>query len=671
MLAYLAVPPGGRHGREALAALFWPDRQSEQARGSLRAALSDIRRALGKDALEADRDTVALRPDALVSDYARLRAAARQPTDAGLPNDLYPGPFLNGVESGGDALEDWLRDRRAECTALAIVALERAADHLAAAGHHAQALALMRRCLGLEPLREASHRAIMRLLAASGERALALAQFRACRELLRHELDTEPAPETVALADDIALDDSSSLAVLRATGSAAFDPPLPPPGSAAVPRPIDEAPLRPAIAVLPFVNLSGDAEQGYLADGITEDIITDLAGIDGLSVAAHTSSGMYRGGVIEPDRIAEELGVSHVLEGSLRMAGPAVRIPARLADARSMRQIWAERYDRNLEGIFELQSEIAAAIVQALRLNLDPGAATIQAARGTRDVEAYREYLRSRALLREMTRRSIELARDGFARAIALDPDYAAAHAGRADSISQLAYHHDAADWDQAIEESETALRLQPGLAEGLCARGTALGHCGRLDEALADFATAVRLNPQLYEAQYHYGLTYLLAGRLEEAAPHLRRAFEISDKELQAGMMLICCLLALDRRQECNAVCRHVIAVCRRRISLNTYDERAAYVMGMALNGLGETERARRWAQVAAAFEPEDPRATYNIACLFALLGEAEPAIRHLARTLALGVSDKKREWIRIYDPDLAVLHGDARFEALFASES
>ncbi|MCB1435345.1 MAG: hypothetical protein KDK75_23205, partial [Alphaproteobacteria bacterium] len=196
------------------------------------------------------------------------------------------------------------------------------------------------------------------------------AQFRACRELLRHELDTEPAAETVALADEIALEDTSSLAVLRATGRAAFEPPLPPLSATALPEPPDKAPPPPAVAVLPFVNLSGDAEQGYLADGITEDIITDLAGIDGLSVAAHTSSGMYRGGPMRPDRIAEELGVSHVLEGSLRMAGPAVRITARLADARSMRQIWAERYDRNLEGIFELQSEIAAAIVQALRLNL-------------------------------------------------------------------------------------------------------------------------------------------------------------------------------------------------------------------------------------------------------------------------------------------------------------
>ncbi len=667
VLAYLAVPLGGRHTREALAGLFWPDRQPEQARGSLRAALSDIRRTLGKEAIATEHDTIALRAEILVSDYDRLRDAARQEHVGALPADLYPGAFLSGLEADSDPLESWLRDRRSECTALAITAFERAADHRAATGNRAEALTLMRTCLALEPLREASHRAIMRLLVATGERAMALAQFRACRELLRHELDTEPASETVTLADSIAVDDTSSLAVLRATGSAAFEPPLPPPGSAAVHAPFDDSSSRPAIAVLPFVNLSGDAEQGYFADGITEDIITDLAGLDGLSVAAHTSSGIYRGGPVQTDRIAEELGVSHVLEGSVRMSGPTVRITARLADARSMRQIWAERYDRNLAGIFEMQSEIAAAIVQALRLNLAPGTAAVIAPRGTGDVEAYREYLRSRALLREMTRRSIELAREGFARAISLDPDYAAAHAGLADSISHLAFHYGAADWQEAVDESETALRLEPGLAEGLCARAYALGNCGRFAEARTDFEAAIRLNPQLYEAHYYYGLTFLVAGHREEAAPLLRRAFELSDKELQAGMMLLSCLLALGRRDECHAVCRHVIAVCRRRISLNTYDERAPYVMGMALHGIGEIERARRWAQVAAAFEPEDPRATYNIACLFALLGETEPALRFLDRTLALGVSEQKIDWIRRHDPDFAILHGDARFEALF----
>jgi TolB-like protein len=427
LLAHLAVAPGRARSREHLAALLWADRQEEQARASLRSALADLRRALGPGALAADGDGVALRPGVLSTDYDRLKAAAGGGEVAGLA-EIYPGEFLRGHEYDGETFTEWLRGLRSECIELAIRILEANSDRLAASGRHPAALDMMRECLALEPLKEASHRAIMRLHAASGERGMALAQYRACRELLRHELDTEPDPETVALADRIALDDATSIAALKsaATEVQGRQPPRPGPDDP------------PSIAVLPFVNLSGDAEQTYFAEGVTEDIITDLSGLQGLSVAASGASAIYRGAQIRPDRIAAELGVRYLLEGSVRRYDDAVRITAQLADGASNRQIWAERYDRRLANVFELQSEIAAAIVRALRLNLAPGAG-LPVRRATRNVEAYEEYLRARALLREMTRRSIELACEGFARAAALDPGYAQAHAGLAESSAHLA----------------------------------------------------------------------------------------------------------------------------------------------------------------------------------------------------------------------------------------
>jgi adenylate cyclase len=131
--------------------------------------------------------------------------------------------------------------------------------------------------------------------------------------------------------------------------------------------------------------------------------------------------------------------------------------------------------------------------------------------------------------------------------------------------------------------------------------------------------------------------------------------------------MMLNLCLRALGLREEGEAVCRQLVAVCHRRIALNTYDERAAYVIAFAFYGLGEHAQALRWARVAAAFDPEDPRASYNIACLHAVLGEADTALALLRRTLALGVSRQKVTWMRHHDPDFDALRGDPRFEAVF----
>ena len=346
------------------------------------------------------------------------------------------------------------------------------------------------------------------------------------------------------------LDDAGSLTELRCAADAAFEQPL----QRRAWRTGTYAPT--SIAILPFVNIRGDAEEGYLADGITEDIITDLSRIPVLSVASSGASSMYRGGPVHPSRIAEELGVGHLLEGSVRKAGQKVRVTARLTDAHTNRQVWAERYDRELSDLFELQSELAAAIVGALRLNLPP-AAPAAPAREPRRIEAYDEMLRARAFLHEMTRRSIELACEGLARAITIDPRYAEAHAGLAQSVAVLCFHHGVGQWAEAIAHP-TLPWLDPGLAGGYSARGFATASSdGFFTPATeADFDTAIRLDPQLYEAHLYRGLCKMVQGDAKSAVAGLSRAFDLNALDLQSGMMLILCVRKLERRDEMQAVC-------------------------------------------------------------------------------------------------------------------
>lgn len=665
LLACLAAAPDRRSTRERLAAMLWPDRGDEQARNSLRTALSDIRRELG-DAVETDGDTLVLALSVVDTDIASLRRRARDAdadADDGHPlGDFFAGDFLAG-EDFGDADDGWLAARRAEFAELAAVILQRRIDRLREAGDFARAVADARDLLSLDPFREESHRLLMRLYAQNGERSRAIAQFRTCRAILRAELDVEPSPETAALADEIALSTQSPAAALHrlsadaAASSSARDTGRPP------------AAADPSIAVLPFTNLSGDAEQDFLAAGIAEDILTDLSCVSGLSVTSTGSTAMYRNAVARPDEVAAQLGVSYVLEGSLRRSGETIRVTAKLVEGRTNRLIWAQRYDRALVEMFELQSEIAESVAAALQLRLSSRPGAVLGVRGTRSIEAHEHYLRGRAYLREMTRRSVDLSRRSFEAAIALDPDYAHAYAGLAESLTMLGFHYQLPreELDEAPEYSRRALRLDPGLAEAHCSLGRYHSLFLRPNEADTAFLRAIELSPDLQEAHVYRGGMFMSLGGMEEGYACFRRAYEIDPRDLHSCMMLLSSQTATGRTQEARATARRVHALTQTRIGLNPYDDRAVYVGAMALVALGDTAEARRWADTAAAFEIEDPRTTYNIACLFGLLGARDDALRFLRRTLSLGVSPSKTAWMRDHDPDLAAIRNDPQFRRAF----
>lgn len=662
LLACLASSPEEAWSRERLAALLWADRQDEQARNSLRTALSDIRRTLGTHALEVEGPTVRLGRSVVNSDLERLRRldAAGGTCASGSLETIYGGEFLADAEDALD-LPDWLSTMRARAREMAASVMERTVDDLAANGRSEQAISRARELLWLDPLRETSHRRLMHLYASSGERSKAIAQYQACRQLLQRELGIEPSNETRRLADEIAVVGEGAISTLNTIADEpaqmSFDM-----VSASGQEGI-------SIGVLPFVNMSGDPEQDYFVEGISEDISIDLSKIGELAVAVPGSTRMYRATTLPPSAIASEIGVDYVLTGSVRRSNGMVRITASLVDGRSNRQVWGERYDRELVNIFDVQTDIAASVASAVNATVSPTTILHDAVRGTTSLEAHEHYMRGRALLKEMSRRSVELSKSSFERAIAADPQYALAHAGLAESITVLGWHYEVAPHllDQAGVHCQAALRLDPGLAEAHCSLGRLHATFLRIEEAEAAFGSALDISPRLAEAHLYRALMHLSVGRGEDAIGPMRRAFELARQDLQTGMMLMDCQSAVHLREEQQTTAREVLSIARRRMNLNPYDEQAAYVGGFALAFLGNKREAIRWANVAAAFDIEDPRSTYNIACLFSVLDEAEPALKFLRRTLALGVPKVKRDWIRYHDPDWRSIRGTSGFLDVF----
>src|SRR6267154_204521 len=195
---------------------------------------------------------------------------------------------------------------------------------------------------------------------------------------------------------------------------------------------------KPSVAVLPFTNMSGDPEQEYFSDGITEDIITDLSKVSGLSVVARNTAFTYKGKNVEVSEVAKRLGVDFVVEGSVRKAGSRVRVTGQLINAKDDRHLWADRYDRDLTDIFAIQDEITHAIVEQLKVKLLPQERKSISRAPTDNVEAYTYYLRGRQFIQRASKSNYQLARRMFAKAVELDPAYARAYAGIADCDSFL-----------------------------------------------------------------------------------------------------------------------------------------------------------------------------------------------------------------------------------------
>ncbi|APG83574.1 adenylate/guanylate cyclase domain-containing protein [Sinorhizobium americanum] len=361
-----------------------------------------------------------------------------------------------------------------------------------------------------------------------------------------------------------------------------------------------QLPKKPSIAVLPFDNMSGDPEQGYFADGITEDIITDLSKVSGLFVIARNSSFAYKGTTPDIRKVSRDLGVRYVLEGSVRRAADRIRINAQMIDGTTGGHLWAERYDRGLEDIFAVQDEVTRTIVNALRVKLTAGEEERREVRGKVDPEAYDLLVRARQAIVQFNAQSSLEARGMLQRAIAIDPALAAAYASLAiialtdfinrwndatpeyltqalelarkaidtDDTEPLGPHalSLALSWmrrlDEAEDAAQRAIELDPNLASAQTALGTIRDFQGRHEEALELYARAHRLDPQFDLSLHFQGRALLSLGRFDEAEIAFKRRLTLSPRSDMTRFYLACLYGRIGRHEEARRYWREVLEV-------------------------------------------------------------------------------------------------------------
>jgi serine/threonine protein kinase/Flp pilus assembly protein TadD len=422
-----------------------------------------------------------------------------------------------------------------------------------------------------------------------------------------------------------------------------------------------------SVAVLYFENLAASKEDEYFRDGITEDVITELAKIKTLQVFPRAAVYTYRDKQVTGPQVGKELGAANVLAGSIRRAGNRLRITVQLVETRSGHSVWAERYDRQMEDVFEIQDEIAQSIARALQVVLtEEEKQAIQKA-PTADVQAYDYYLRGRQFLNQLRGKTLEYARQMFARATIIDPNYARAYAGVADCCSFLyqLYEASEANLKEAEAASRKALELDPDLAEAHASRGMILAMRKQFDEARKEFETAIRLDPKLFDAYYFYGRALLAQGKTEEAAHMLEQASRANPDDYQAPNLCAMCYEELGRMADSEQMRRRALWIAERYLELHPDDARALYLGANSLARLGQRERSIEWGRRALEMDSRDPAILYNVACSYALLGEADQATELLEKAVDCGFGFKA--WIE-HDTDLTSLRSSPRFQALLA---
>ena len=623
VLAVLAVCGDVGCTRERLLALLWPESDEARSRHGLRDALHFIRQALGAEAIRASGDLLRLDP-AVVDSDVHLFTQALQAEQRAEAVKVYGGPLLDGfhVDEAGE-FERWLDGERARLGRECGEALELLAETAEVAGAWKEAGRWWARAVELDPLN--SHLVLqqVRAMAAIGDRANAIKLADAHGRRLRAELDLEPDRDVLAKIERIRRGELPTPRVLRAgaarTGPLEHDPPAA--GAAAAPSEAEAAPAEAAsagepaylkglsrwppwvrqlawvllvglvgvvgaltigrslrsprsprysrtmIAVLPFQNLSADSAHAYIAGGLHDELLTQLAKVSALKVIGRTSVLGYSGTSKSLRQIGEELGVGSIVEGSVQIVGDRLRVTVQLLDPVTQTHLWAENYDRTLADAFAVESDIAQRVVNAVGATLTREEVSAIAEAPTQNPEAYRFYLQGLEYWRrpgEM-RENLEFAQQLYQRALDLDPGFAAAHASlslvHADiyidhydpSLARLALQKREAeeavhlapdlplvqlamgvvdysrkDYEQALEEFEAALRGAPSDAQLWEWIGYAHRRLGDWDSALAAVHQAIRLDPRNAGLFETLGYTLQFIRRYPEALVAFRQALSL-----------------------------------------------------------------------------------------------------------------------------------------------
>lgn len=424
------------------------------------------------------------------------------------------------------------------------------------------------------------------------------------------------------------------------------------------------------ICVLPFANMSGDPEQEYFSDGITEDVITDLSKISALAVISRNSAFMYKDKHVDIPKLARQLKVSHVLEGSVRKADRRVRINAQLVDGATNNHIWAERYDRDSSDIFALQDEISAAIVKALKLRLLPEEKKAIERRGTDNAEAHNLYLMARQAYvtgQEYEARAARALVRLCARTVEIDPGYAQAWALMAIGYKKL---RDAqgGQSDDGMAAAERALALDGNLPEAHAIKAEILLADGDAAAAATEVAIALELNPESYEVNRSAGRLSYLLHRPEAAIPYFEKAVRLMDADINSAAMLISCYTVVGDPASARRAAQ--LALERAELLL-THDPNNVVVTGYsayALAALGEGERAKARMNRALLIDPDNFNMRYNFVCALSVhLQDKEAALEMLGPVFDT-ITDTFLPYTKV-DPDIDSLRDDPRYQAMLAA--
>lgn len=580
LLSYLALHPRREIGRERLASLLWGERFDDQARGSLRQTLYELRSAFGRDlpdVLFARRDCVGLHGDALDVDALRLEQLAR----SGLAEDLapvislYQGPLLDGLGSIATEFDEWLMRERVRFQDLACDALERLVALRLASGDGKAAIETAQTLLDVDPLREKAHRLLMQSLSVEGRRSEALKHFQDLECLLQNELGVAPDPETVRLRSRL-LAGSCPLPVgrcdvepaqeatdptispwqprLRMRGSTVVRGPMvvvasvvllmaglgathlrgPNPGGGDT-RAVSVLPTAPTLAVLPFTSFSEDSIEKRLAGGLTEDLITALSKTPQLLVIARRSVAAYADSPVEVQTIADELGVRYVLEGSVQTSGDDLRITTQLIDAATGHHLWSDRFDRQAGDLFALQDDIVRRVIVELQVKLSEGDHVRVASRGTDDLEAWLLRLQAMEELYKFTRESTIRTRELLLAAHEKDPKWSRPLGGIAWSYwweAKNGWIDDPERWiDTGVAYAVRAIELDPDDTLGYMQLGNLVQLRGDHERAIGLRQKAVDIAPNDFQANWGLGSVLYRAGEPERAIEILRHAMRLSPR--------------------------------------------------------------------------------------------------------------------------------------------
>jgi len=419
-----------------------------------------------------------------------------------------------------------------------------------------------------------------------------------------------------------------------------------------------------SVAVLYFENLSGAKDDEYFRDGMTEDIITELSKIGRIKVFPRSEVVGFRDKAITAPEVGQDLGADYVLEGSIRRAGNRLRITAQLVETRTRHSAWAERYDREMQDVFEVQDEIARSIAQALRVTLSPQEERIIARKPTDNLQAYDYFLRGRSYTR---RENFDHALQMFEQAIKLDPKFALAHAGVANVCGMIyELREQNPKWiERGVTACERALSLDPQAAEVLAAQARVSYAKKEWDQAVRFARMAIDRKADCEGAYNILGRALFASDRTEEAAALIERALEANGDDYNVYVPYGNVLRRLGRAksEEYQALRTRMMGVLEKQMETVPDDVRARILLANLYAEFNRGDDAIRQVETAVTLRPGDANVLYNAACCYAILDQKPEAMETLQKAFDAGYGN--REWVA-RDPDFSSLKDDPEFQRL-----